>query len=403
MKKNIHPSTTFVLVMKKTTILFCLIALLAACSDNKEVSTTALIDQGNLEVLLERKASLTQNLNQLKIEINQINEALDTLDSSRRFPLVTSFEVESGTFNHYIELQGDIKTRKNVTLFPEIPGTLVRFEVREGQRVKKGQVLARIDDGGMRNQLEQLQLQKQLAQTTFERVQRLWDQKIGSEMQYLEAQTRYKSLEQNVAQVRSQLDKAIIEAPFTGVIDELIANAGSIVSPGASPVLRLVNLDEMYLEAQVPEKFLPSIKEGTPTVVEIPMLGTSLQTQIRQTGNFINPGNRTFRIEAPLDNPEGFIKPNLTAKLQVNDYSNPEALVVPLSIVNENAAGQSFVFRMQKTPEADVFITEQVFITLGQSNEKEVEVLSGIQVGDLLIQEGASIVESQQRVRRIQS
>lgn len=391
------------LAMKQTVLLFVLLVGLQSCSDSKEVPTSSLIEQGNLQDLLGRKATLTQKLNQLKLEINQINTALDTLDQSRKLPLVTSYTLQKGTFDHYVELQGDIKTRKNVTLFPEIPGTLLSIQVSEGQQVKKGQVLARVDDGGMRNQLEQLKLQQQLAQTTFERVSRLWDQKIGSEMQYLEAKTRYESLKQNVAQMQSQLSKAVIEAPFSGVIDELIANEGSLVSPGVTPVLRLVNLKEMYLEAQVPEKFLSAVREGTPTRVEIPMLGSSQDTQIRQTGNFINPANRTFRIEAPLDNPEGIIKPNLTAKLQINDYSNPEALIVPLSIVNENAAGQSFVFRMQKTAESDVFVTEQVFVRLGKSNESQVEIVEGLQAGDQIIKEGSSIVENDQRVRLIQS
>ena len=391
------------LAMKQTVLLFVLLVGLQSCSDSKEVPTSSLIEQGNLQDLLGRKATLTQKLNQLKLEINQINTALDTLDQSRKLPLVTSYTLQKGTFDHYVELQGDIKTRKNVTLFPEIPGTLLSIQVSEGQQVKKGQVLARVDDGGMRNQLEQLKLQQQLAQTTFERVSRLWDQKIGSEMQYLEAKTRYESLKQNVAQMQSQLSKAVIEAPFSGVIDELIANEGSLVSPGVTPVLRLVNLKEMYLEAQVPEKFLSAVREGTPTRVEIPMLGSFQDTQIRQTGNFINPGNRTFRIEAPLDNPEGIIKPNLTAKLQINDYSNPEALIVPLSIVNENAAGQSFVFRMQKTAESDVFVTEQVFVRLGKSNESQVEIVEGLQDGDQIIKEGSSIVENDQRVRLIQS
>ncbi|MGC6480048.1 MAG: efflux RND transporter periplasmic adaptor subunit [Flavobacteriaceae bacterium] len=388
--------------MKKIVFLSILVFAFG-CSDKPKEDTASLIERGDLDALIGRKTMLTQELNVLKLEINQINAVLDTLDDSRRLPLVTSYTLSTSVFEHFVELQGDIKTRKNVTLFSEIPGTLMKFEVTEGQQVRKGQVLARVDDGGMRNQLEQLQLQKKLAKTTFERVSRLWEQKIGSEMQYLEAKTRYESLAQNVEQMKSQLSKAIIEAPFSGVIDELIANVGSLVSPGNSPIIRLVNLNDMYMEAQVPEKFLPAIHEGTPIEVEIPMLATSQKTQIRQTGNFINPGNRTFRIEAPLQNSEGKIKPNLTAKLYVNDYSNPTAVVIPVSIVSENAAGQSFVYRMQKTDEKDVFVTEQVFVRLGQSNGTHVEILEGLSAGDQIIQEGAAIVEDQQRVRLIQS
>ena len=230
------------------------------------------------------------------------------MSGSQKRVLVTAIEIKPQIFNHTIEIQANIKTRQNLQLFPEFGGRLNQILVKEGQEVKKGTLLAVIDDAGLQDQLDQMKLQLQLVKTTFERTQRLWDQKIGSEMMYLEAKTRFKSQQKQVAQMRDQLSKTKIYAPFSGVIDEIIARKGSTLAPGMTPIMRIVNLDNMYVESDVPENYLANITKGSFAKVSIPVLNETQNTLVRQTGNFIQPNNRTFRVEAPIKNPTGTFK-----------------------------------------------------------------------------------------------
>ena len=221
-------------------------------------------------------------------------------------------------------------------------------------------------------------------------------------MQLLQGKAAYEGLLKTIEQLKKQLLRTQILAPFSGKIDEIVANIGANLLPGQTPVMRIVNLEEMYAEANVPERYLSQIKIGTTALVEIPMLKTKYSSSIRQTGNFINPNNRSFRVETPLPNPDKMIKPNLSCKLKINDYSNPQALMIPLRIIKENASGQKYIYKLKPDGKDQVYRTEQIFVQLGKSSKDKIEILEGIQAGDLLIDEGATIVENNQRVKNIQ-
>lgn len=387
--------------MKKIIYILCFSSLLAACSSDRSVSATDLIAAKDLEGLKALKDEKTKNLNTLKLELNQINTAILDLDPSEKLPLVSAIELQPENFDHFVEIQANIKTRQNVLLYPEFNGILKKIYVQEGQKVKKGKLLAQIDDAGLRNQLEQLQIQAELSKTTYERIQRLWDQNIGSEMELLKAKTAYQAQQQAIAQLKKQLERTQILAPFSGTIDEIVANTGANLMPGQTPVIRIVNLQNMYSEASVPESYLTQIKKGTAATVVIPMLRKNIETTIRQTGNFINPNNRSFRVEAPLDNPDEMIKPNLSCKLSINDYSNPQALMVPLQVIKENANGEKYIYKLIPNGKDQVFQTQQVFVKLGKKGHDKIEVLQGLQAGDRIVDEGANIVENNQRVKII--
>ena len=379
---------------------FFLFLLFAACGE-KSTDLNTLVKAGDLKQLRALKQQETTQLNATKSRLTAIDKAIAQLDENKGLSLITSFVAETENFDHFITVQADMKTRKNVAIFPEFAGRLLRFYVKEGQQVKKGTLLASIDDGGLQQQLEQLKLQLELAKTTFERSQRLWDQKIGTEIQYLEAKTRYESQEQQVAQMKEQLAKTKVYAPFSGTVDELLANEGANLLPGATPILRIVNLKQMYAEAQLPERHLSAVRKGTPVIVEMPMLNSQQQTQVQTLGNFINPNNRTFRIEAPLENTNGQIKPNLMGKMKINDYSNPKAIMIPQRIVRENTEGKTYIFTLKSTEAEGVYITQQQFVALGMASENKVEVVAGIAVGDRIVDEVANSIEDQQRVRNL--
>lgn len=388
--------------MKKVFFTLILSSFILSCSGNKSESTKDLITSKNLEGLKSQKEKKLKAFNALKNELKQINDAIVDLDPSEKLPLISMLEIKPENFDHYVEIQANVKTRNNVLLYPEYTGTLKAVYAQEGQKVKKGKLLAMIDDAGLKDQLEQLEIQAQLSKTIFDRTQRLWDQNIGSEIQLLQAKTTYNSQLKSIAQLKKQLNRTKIYAPFSGTIDEIIANTGANMMPGQTPVMRIVNLSDMYAEADVPERYLSQIKRGTTAFVNIPVLNLELETNVRQTGTFINPVNRSFRVETPLENTSEMIMPNLNCKLKINDYSNPSALMIPLGVIKENANGQKYVYKLIPEDKKQVFRTQQALVELGKKSFDKVEVLSGIEIGDLIVEEGATIVEDNQRVKNIQ-
>ena len=388
--------------MKKIIYPLSLILLFITCSQKStESSDKNLVEDNDLAELISKRTYYTKQINDLSLELENINSAINALSGTEKRQLITAFKSKTQPFEHQLEVQANIKTRQNVLIYPEFAGRLIKLKVEEGQKVKKGTLLAIIEDAGLKDQLDQIKLQLDLTKTTFERTKRLWDQKIGSEMMYLEAQTRYKAAKKQVSQIRQQLAKTKIYAPFSGVIDEIPARLGSNLIPGVTPVLRIVNLNSMFAESDVPENYLPNITKGSKATVTIPALNLLQKTQVHQTGNFISATNRTFRVEARLENPEGIIKPNLNARLSIIDYYNPEAIMIPLRVIRENANGQPYVFILSNPEKDNGYTTEKRMIVLGKSKEEMIEILEGVTIDELIADEGVSLLVSNQKVKRI--
>jgi membrane fusion protein (multidrug efflux system) len=384
--------------MKNLLSLTLLTFLLISCGDNKEQSIEDIIATDNLEAIRQKRATIVTQQQEINNKIKQLDDKISELDKSKKIPLITTFTVQQEVFNHYLELQGNVQTKQNLVIYPEIPGILQRVYVKEGQRVSKGQLLASIDDGGMEQQVAQLQIQADLAKTTFERQERLWDKKIGSEIQYLQAKSSYEAQQKAVSQLKSQLEKSSVRAPFSGVIDDVISEQGSVVSPGQSQLMRIVNLRDMYIETDVPESYISSVSKNKDVLVEFPVLGKTMNAKIRQTGNFINPANRTFKIEIAVPNKDRAIKPNLTAKLKINDYTNENAILIPQDIISENANGEQYIY-VVKDKNGKYAIADQVIIETGKTQGDVIEVLKGLEKNDVeIIQEGARSVRNQQEV-----
>ena len=375
--------------------------IIISCNSSGSSSITSLIDNGDLDGLKKRKKEYVDTMNTMQVELNEINDGIAFLDENEKLTLVSNYEIKEKVFNSYMEAQANLKTRKNVLILPEFQGTLEQIFVNEGQNVKKGKLLAEINDSGLKEQLEQLTIQANFAKENFERTERLWENNIGSEIQFLKSKTDFESSQKMVEQMKDRLAKTKIYAPFDGEVDEIISNQGSNLIPGVSQILRLVNLDKIYAEASVSEKYISFIEEGTEAIVQVPLLGKEIKSQIIQTGNFINPSNRTFRVEVPVENIDNKIKQNLDAKIKINIYSKKDAVVIPLRIVREDASGRNFVYVMNQDVKEGVYVTAKTFISLGNKNNTDVEVTEGLKIGDMLVLEGASIVEDSQRVKLI--
>lgn len=383
--------------MKKLTLILLLTIIATSCGgDGKSVE--AIIESGKLDDIRAKREEVVQQRKAIHDQLAELDAAISKLDTLKKLPLVTAFAAEKQVFNHYLEIQGGVETKKNIVLYPEYNGVLNRIYVKEGQKVNKGQLLASIDDGGLSQQVAQMEVQATLAKTTFERQQRLWDQKIGSEIQYLQAKTNYEAQQNAVNQMKAQLGKTTIRAPFSGIVDDVMTEQGTVVSAGQSAVIRLVNLGDMYIEADIPEGYLTSITEGKDVLVYFPVLGDTVAAKIRQVGNYINPTNRTFKIEVSVPNKDKRIKPNLTAKLKINDYTNPEAILIPQSVLSENAVGEQYVYVTNRTDKPAQAIAKRVIVQTGKTQGDYVEILKGISNGDTIIQEGARSVKDGQTV-----
>ncbi len=372
--------------------------ILTSCGGENKQSVEDIIASKDLELIRKKKTELDAKAQEISTQLKELEKEIKVLDPQEKIPLITTFAAKETVFNHFVELQGNVSTKQNVVIYPEFSGTLTRVYVKEGQKVSKGQILAKIDDGGLSQQLTQLQIQADLAKTTFERQERLWNQKIGSEIQYLQAKSSYEAQEQAVSQLKQQVGKTVVRAPFSGTIDDVITEQGTVVAPGQSMLFRIVNLQDMYIETDVPERYISNVIPGKKVEVEFPILGKKLDAKIRQAGNFINPANRTFKAEIAINNKNNNIKPNLTAKLKINDYTSDNAILIKQSIISENAEGEQYVYIVSNKNDS-MAKAKRVIIETGKTQGDNIEVLSGLKNGDEIIDEGARSVKDGQDVK----
>lgn len=370
--------------MKKIISLTLIAFTLYSCGDASTKDVKATIETNDLAQIKKKREDIHTEYEKLASQMADLDAAIIKLDDTKRYPLVKTITVKDSAFTHYIELQGNVDTKENILIYPEFSGVLTQLNVKAGQKVSKGQVLARIDDGGMSAQLAQAQNKLALDKTTFDRQKNLWDQKIGSEIQYLQTQTAYQSQQKAVKQMQAQLSKTVVRAPFSGTIDEVIAERGQVVAQGQE-LFRIVNLGNMYVTANVPENYLNELKLGATVEVYLNAIGKSYKGKVRQVGTFINPNNRTFGIEIAVPNPDNLLRPNQVAVLKIEDYTSKNALLIPENIIAENALNEKIVFVVTSEKEPKV---AQRIIEVGYSSGAMVEVKSGLKPGDIVVTDG---------------
>ena len=369
--------------MKNIFTLFLVITLIS-CEDNSTLQSV--LESNDVEkIKLKRKEIATSQqdfFNKLQI----IDNKLDELNTNPQLPIVEVLKINSVEFDHYIQVQGSVKSDELINIFPEFSGIIKNIYVKSGDIVKKGQRLIKIDDGGLKEQLSQLEIGFELTKTTFERQKRLWDQNIGSEIKFLESKTMYESQKQGIKQLKKQIKKTLIEAPFSGTIDNVLAKKGEVVYPGRSNLMMLLNLDNLYIESNVPEKYIASIKSGNKALVHFPLLDKTISTTVRQSGNYINPINRTFKIELKIEKNNLNIKPNLNSKVNINDYSNKEALLINQNFISIDSNNKEYVYKTYNKNNK-TYVSKTTIVT-GKNDGVNVEVLSGLIPGDKIVSEG---------------
>lgn len=408
--------------MKK--IIFILVGLfLFSCQNKEESSFEELMENGSLVQIKTKRDQLQSQSDSLQNLVGILNEKIADLDP-KAAKLVKGIEAVDTVYNHFIKIQANIETEQDVQVTPEYGG-VIRLLVKEGNFVRAGQLIATISDGGLSDQLnqakiqvdqalaqlQQAEIQRDLAKTTFERQQSLWNQKIGSEMQYLQAKTNYEtsqkqvlSAQQQVSAARkgvsgtqAQLAKTRLVAPFSGRVEQIITQSGQAVSPG-TPIIRLVNPATVKAVAQVPENYLSTIQKGTKAIISLPALDQTFESQVSLISASINPGNRTFRVEVPVPDNDGLVKPNLNAELQLNDYTSDNAIVLPQNVLREDNQG-TYVYVIDQI-QGDKGIAKKVIVEAGPESNGEVEILSGLEAGQIIVTEGPNKLQDGDSVQR---
>ena len=373
------------------------ILFIVSCNNDNKKTIEELINEGNLEELQERRSSLIIQKGQINNELKEITQGVSILDTAKSFVLVNTVTTKTETINHFSKFQGIIKTDQNMILYPEFSGRVSKIYVDEGDVVKKGQALAKIDDGGLYNELKLVESQAKLAKTIYERQSKLWNDKIGSEIQYLEAKTNYEIQNNRLKSITESLAKTTITAPFSGTIDEIFIEEGNLVSPPMMPdqgnAFRIINLNELYVESVIPESFIGKIKKGAEVQVEIPVLNKSFNSTIKHSVSSINQLSRTFKIEVSVPKNDLDLIPNLNVEVNVLDYTNSQAILVPESIVSEDSDNNKFLFTVLNNK------ANKTIVETGYTQNGMIEITTGLDVNEIVINEGGRIVKDGQNVK----
>lgn len=369
-------------------IIISLIALIAGCSQPTE-------PVGELEI---RQAELTQQIDSLSELLRSVEDQLLTKNSATANKTnITAFRTTADGFEHYVEIYGTLEADKNADLTAETQGTITSINVREGQNVKKGTVIMELDGSIIENNIREAETQLAFAQTVYKKQARLWEQKIGSELQYLESKNNVENLQTRIKTLRSQYNQTRIKAPFDGKIDEIFVKIGQLASP-QQPVARIVNLKSVYLNADVSERHITSIREGSKSRLEFPSINETVYTTVTQTGNIINPNNRTFRVVFRLENSNEYFKPNLMANVYILDYAKDSAVSIPNRMIQQDPQGEDYVY-VAMPKDNDIADVEKRTITSGKTYSGRTEIIDGLQAGELIVDKGARSIKSGQRVR----
>ncbi|HYG39681.1 MAG TPA: efflux RND transporter periplasmic adaptor subunit [Cytophagales bacterium] len=340
-------------------------------------------------------------LEKLKAEQKEINEKIKTLQAelakdkpkdNSKATIVQTTEVSNTPFSHYLEVRGRIDSDKNVMLTAKSPGTITKVYVTEGQQVQKGKILAQVESTIIEQGIAELKTNLDFATNMYKKQEKLWEQKIGTEVQYLQAKSTKESLESKMASLKEQLENTRIIAPFSGTIDEVNIREGEVAAPGV-PAIRIVNPSEFEVMAEIAEAYITKVKEGNPVVVYIPDLKDTVKSKISNVSNVINRTNRSFTVEVDL--PEALsksLKANMIALLNIEDYKNKEAVVVPINVVQHSETDGEYVFVAVDGK------AEKRTIKTGQTYGNYAEVLSGLSAGDKVIVTGYQDLVDQQAI-----
>lgn len=363
--------------MKNIITLSLITALFFSCSKGGDKKT-------QLEDLKKEQASIKEKIQAIEADLAKSDTA------TNKSKLVATTEIQPATFKHFIEVQAKVDGDEDVMLSAQSAGSIISIAVEAGDKVSKGQVLATIDDNILRQSISEVQTQLELAVTIYNRQKNLWDQKIGSEIQFLQAKTGKEATERRMATLNQQLEMTRIKSPITGIVDVVNIKTGQTVAPGY-PSIRVINLNTLKVKAEIAESYINRVKKGDEAIVFFPDENKEVNAKVDYSGNRIDPLNRTFNVEVKLHDNSGSFRPNMIAILKIVDYKNTGAFIVPLAAVQKSGEGE-YVF--VKVDETGKQIAKRKNIVVGTVYNGLAEIISGLGAGDHVVTTGyANLIE----------
>lgn len=363
--------------MKKI-LVFALALFLVSCGGNKNPETP--------EEIREQIAEYKKEVEELNSKISDLQKELtqDTTGNGFRIP-VSVKQLQPDTFRHFIEVNGSVEAVNAAYISSEINGQIRKIYVDEGDRVSAGDLLVKLNTNVIESSIEEVETSLELAETIYKRQKQLWEKNIGSEVEYLSAKNNKESLEQRLETLKAQLDMAEVKSPINGVVDEIYKNQGEIAIPGVQ-IMEVLNLENLYINADVSEAYITSVKKGEMVLLQFPSLtGMEMWVPVHRVGNVIKAANRTFTLQLKIKNRNSMIKPNMIAVVKINDYTSTQALTVPAIIIKQDLQGK-YVYVARKKDNRTVAIKK--YVNAGKSYEDETEITEGLQAGDRVIVKG---------------
>jgi len=379
-------------VIKYTTFILSIVVLATACKQDELTKKKEELKEYKSEVL------------ELNVKIESLEKEIASLDpefakANRQATLVTTVPIEKDKFQHFVEASGSVESRKNITLSAETMGNIERIYVTEGQDVRRGQLLLKLDDEILRNNIREVETSLDLANSVYQKRKNLWEKNIGTEVQYLEAKNNTESLQSKLATLRSQLKQANVTAPFSGSIDKVWVREGEMAQPG-SPMIRMISMRDMYIEADLSESFVGKFEAGQPVMVKFPSLDKEFESKITAVSKVIDENNRTFSVEIELPETDYMVKPNMISVVKLKDFEKNNAVIVPTNLIQMDKYGD-YIYVMQNSDTLD--IAKKIQIKKGKTYKNKTVVEEGLSGDELLIDDGFREVTDGNVVKEVES
>lgn len=388
--------------MKHIITLIAFLFVLSSCGNgNDGLSVEAVIKNGTLSELKAKKSDLDQQQQELEAKIALLEakiQEVDTSASSGKPVLVKVDTLSPQKFEHFIAVQGSISSEENIMVSPEIPGVITKVFVEEGDHVQAGQLMAIMDASALKSQLQQIKSSYDLAKTTYERRANLWEQNIGSEMQLLQSKSSMESLQSQMDAVKAQIANASMVSPVNGVVDDVHLKLGEMANPGVNGI-RVVNMSELKVKATLADRYAANVKKGDEVKIFLPNLNDTIIDKLSFVSQVIDPQSRSITIEAKLGNKNQYLKPNMMAKLEINNYTADSATVVPSNVLLQNPEFPDNYYLMGVEKVGNDFIAKRFDVKIGEQYSGQTEIISGLPENTTIITFGFGSVAEGQRIK----
>jgi len=377
--------------LRITTLAFGLIILAMVSCKKPDEDTIPPTLEAKKELLVKKQTELGKIKSFIKKLQDSIEAQAPTIKVGK---LVTTVPVKKEDFQHFIEIQSNVEAEDMVFASSQMGGSILSLSVKEGSHVSRGSLIATVDSEPIRKQIEQTENALELARDVFARQDRLWKQKIGTEMQFLQAKNRVEQLEKTLELLQIQLKKANVYAPISGIVERVILEAGELAGPGA-PIVQILNPHKLKVVAQTPEIYIKSIRKGQKVQVVIPALDDlAFPARVTLIGSSIHPANRTFKVEVATNSHNGKLKPNLLAKIVINDKTYPNVIAIPADLIRQDVAGNAYVMTLQTKD--GISTAHKTIVQKGDTYEGKLIIEQGLNETDVVIAEGgASLVDGE--------